>query len=286
MGFKNAAQRKAVWASRNEKKKGSPAKHCASDMMHSGGWQEMRKHNSPGTIGNKAGIKHNEKMRQAIGTFKMPHSPLNQGHKKLTADGPKIPENEAKAWADFKAGYMNRKEHMGKPITAEQNLAEYNREKTEFYYDRNKKKLRLIPTDDGEQKIMDGIEKNQLAPDRQSSRKIPGQDLDKVQVDERGEYAVNMYNRQDTIRPADGKNFKPFIKGKQSGKMPSGYLSDDDYTIKDGKISPLNKEGKKDACYHKVKSRVKVWPSAYASGQLVQCRKAGAANWGEKSKKK
>ena len=51
-------------------------------------------------------------------------------------------------------------------------------------------------------------------------------------------------------------------------------------------MSPLNKEGKKDACYHKVKSRVKVWPSAYASGQLVQCRKAGAANWGEKSKKK
>ena len=32
-------------------------------------------------------------------------------------------------------------------------------------------------------------------------------------------------------------------------------------------------KGKKDACYHKVKSRVKVWPSAYASGQLVQCRK-------------
>jgi|TARA_R100000353_G_scaffold121256_1_gene86255 hypothetical protein len=47
--------------------------------------------------------------------------------------------------------------------------------------------------------------------------------------------------------------------------------------------SPM--KGKKDACYHKVKSRVKVWPSAYASGQLVQCRKAGAANWGTKSKK-
>tara|TARA_A100000172_G_scaffold29050_1_gene17180 strand:- start:2186 stop:2452 length:267 start_codon:yes stop_codon:yes gene_type:complete len=50
--------------------------------------------------------------------------------------------------------------------------------------------------------------------------------------------------------------------------------------------SPMQKKGKKDACYHKVKSRVKVWPSAYASGQLVQCRKAGAANWGTKSKKK
>ena len=42
--------------------------------------------------------------------------------------------------------------------------------------------------------------------------------------------------------------------------------------------------GKKDACYHKVKARYKVWPSAYASGALVQCRKKGAANWGNKSK--
>jgi len=40
---------------------------------------------------------------------------------------------------------------------------------------------------------------------------------------------------------------------------------------------------KKDACYHKVKSRYKVWPSAYASGALVQCRKKGASNWGNKS---
>lgn len=44
-------------------------------------------------------------------------------------------------------------------------------------------------------------------------------------------------------------------------------------------------EGKKDACYYKVKSRVKIWPSAYASGQLVQCRKRGAKNWGKGSKK-
>jgi hypothetical protein len=42
-------------------------------------------------------------------------------------------------------------------------------------------------------------------------------------------------------------------------------------------------EAKKDACYNKVKSRYKVWPSAYASGALVQCRKKGAKNWGNKS---
>ena len=41
--------------------------------------------------------------------------------------------------------------------------------------------------------------------------------------------------------------------------------------------------GKKDACYTKVKSRYDVWPSAYASGALVKCRKVGAANWGNKS---
>ena len=44
--------------------------------------------------------------------------------------------------------------------------------------------------------------------------------------------------------------------------------------------------GKKDACYRKVKARYDVWPSAYASGALVKCRKVGAANWGNKSKKK
>jgi hypothetical protein len=42
---------------------------------------------------------------------------------------------------------------------------------------------------------------------------------------------------------------------------------------------------KQDACYSKVKSRYKVWPSAYASGALVRCRKVGASNWGNKSKK-
>lgn len=37
---------------------------------------------------------------------------------------------------------------------------------------------------------------------------------------------------------------------------------------------------KKDACYYKVKASAKVWPSAYASGRLVQCRKKGADNYG------
>jgi hypothetical protein len=49
-------------------------------------------------------------------------------------------------------------------------------------------------------------------------------------------------------------------------------------------IEEKKKSGKKDACYSKVKSRYKVWPSAYASGALSKCRKVGAKNWGNKSK--
>ena len=63
------------------------------------------------------------------------------------------------------------------------------------------------------------------------------------------------------------------------------------YVSTDKKENKMNEEkdikgkgsGKKDACYTKVKSRYDVWPSAYASGALVKCRKVGAANWGNKS---
>ena len=39
----------------------------------------------------------------------------------------------------------------------------------------------------------------------------------------------------------------------------------------------------KDECYRKVKSRYRVFPSAYSSGALAKCRKVGAKNWGNKS---
>ena len=42
----------------------------------------------------------------------------------------------------------------------------------------------------------------------------------------------------------------------------------------------------KDACYHKVKARYRVFPSAYASGAIAKCRKVGAANYGKSTKKK
>ena len=55
-----------------------------------------------------------------------------------------------------------------------------------------------------------------------------------------------------------------------------------------GKIKPIafKKGGSKDACYHKVKARYRVFPSAYASGAIAKCRKVGAANYGKGGKKR
>ena len=74
------------------------------------------------------------------------------------------------------------------------------------------------------------------------------------------------------------------------GKKPIRVKTKTENTMKYCQHNECAKEAthiyeKKDACYSKVKSRYDVWPSAYASGALVKCRKVGAKNWGNKSKK-
>ena len=61
-------------------------------------------------------------------------------------------------------------------------------------------------------------------------------------------------------------------------------IEDPKYYTKLSKIEEKKSKGKKDACYHKVRSRYDTWPSAYASGALVKCRKVGAKNWGNSKK--
>lgn len=78
-------------------------------------------------------------------------------------------------------------------------------------------------------------------------------------------YAFNKKQREDKNQP------------KKTGAAKPTMVK----TYKENK--KMNEE--KDACYRKVKARYDVWPSAYASGALVKCRKVGAANWGKKSVK-
>ena len=82
----------------------------------------------------------------------------------------------------------------------------------------------------------------------------------------------------DAKKKADKKReskLPPHLQGDALAKMKKAFSEED----KKGKGS-----GSKDACYHKVKASAKVWPSAYASGRLVQCRKKGAANYGNSKK--
>jgi hypothetical protein len=72
---------------------------------------------------------------------------------------------------------------------------------------------------------------------------------------------------------------------KTGGAKPTNVRTEE-MDLQEVKDKPGKSSGKKDACYHKVKSRYDVWPSAYASGALVKCRKVGAANWGTKSEEK
>ena len=80
---------------------------------------------------------------------------------------------------------------------------------------------------------------------------------------------------------------------QKSGAAKPTYVSTDKKKMKKEEVEVAEAKdrkgkgsGKKDACYHKVKSRHSVWPSAYASGALVKCRKVGAANWGNKTESK
>jgi hypothetical protein len=72
---------------------------------------------------------------------------------------------------------------------------------------------------------------------------------------------------------------------EKSGAAKPTYVSTDKPEKKMNEESDKKGKGSgtKDACYHKVKSRYDVWPSAYASGALVKCRKVGADKWGTKS---
>jgi hypothetical protein len=88
--------------------------------------------------------------------------------------------------------------------------------------------------------------------------------------------AAELQRKQDQEMPASDRRAKELEKNEsKKHKCPScgGEM-----------VSEELMNEKKDACYYKVKSRYKVWPSAYASGALVKCRKKGSSNWG-KSKK-
>ncbi len=94
-----------------------------------------------------------------------------------------------------------------------------------------------------------------------------------------------------SMTPAERRSASRRKKAADPGQQSKSGAEKPTYVSTDKPKKKMNEEkdikgkgsGKKDACYNKVKSRYDVWPSAYASGALVKCRKVGAANWGTKS---
>tara|TARA_R100000988_G_C3956774_1_gene143997 strand:+ start:119 stop:844 length:726 start_codon:yes stop_codon:yes gene_type:complete len=201
--------------------KKSPLNHCDSEMMHSGGWGQVRKYNSPGTTGNKEAITHNKKIMSKIGTFNMPHSPLNKGHE-VNKDS----IASVQAWKKHKEGYLKK----------EGGQEEYDREKGEFYYSPKHGKLRLIPTDDGEVQDTSGIEKWQLAPDRKSSALHKESEANKRRreraEDEPGETQF-FYNKKYESLSKDKELAKTFAEFDKSYNMTPNATEEESKAVRD-----------------------------------------------------
>ena len=102
-----------------------------------------------------------------------------------------------------------------------------------------------------------------------------------------GKYAGKPCAKQpgQTTKPKCGSSkMKAELSDKEEERAFRRKNQEDPNPDRKGKAKMVATE-EKDACYTKVKSRYKVWPSAYASGALVKCRKVGAKNWGNKTQK-
>jgi hypothetical protein len=102
-----------------------------------------------------------------------------------------------------------------------------------------------------------------------------------------GKYAGKPCAKQpgQTTKPKCGSSkMKADLSDKEEERAFRRKNQEDPNPDRKGKAKMVATE-EKDACYSKVKSRYSVWPSAYASGALVKCRKVGAKNWGNKTKK-
>ena len=111
-----------------------------------------------------------------------------------------------------------------------------------------------------------------------------------ARVKEKGGAVTYPCNQEVTMN-ADGSGgpisiakFKKHNMFSKSGKVEVAETKKEHLALQKQGYGHESPAKKKDACYTKVKSRYTKWPSAYASGALVKCRKVGAANWGNKSK--
>jgi hypothetical protein len=132
----------------------------------------------------------------------------------------------------------------------------------------------------GETKTPKCFSSARLAALRRKGKK--GESIIKSAVRRKRQEDSGQQQKSGATKPTNVPTFAKGRKSKDYVKPEPGLR--ETMEIKEAqKDKPGKGSGTKDACYHKVKSRYSVWPSAYASGALVKCRRVGADNWGTKS---
>jgi len=169
------------------------------------------------------------------------------------------------------------------------------------------KRLRKAGISEAERKLADRLARKRKVYDKTTKKAMQGEasgharyrmssisrEMDGIKAKmNKEEVVAETKKKDDTYLETDFKKRlknnekarKELMKGPQM-KNPHLESYDSQEEVSEAKDKKGKGSGSKDACYHKVKSRYSVWPSAYASGALVKCRKVGAANWGNSSKK-
>ena len=134
-------------------------------MKKDGEWDEVKRENKQ--VKKLAKLRSMEENKSAV---KLATSSKYKKLKDEVYNPFPEPKRRKKAIAEFKKGYTDRKTKMTgtrfeRPVTPEQNLAEYNTEKGEFYFTGSalkKGKIKMLPTDEGDAPITKGIKKRNL----------------------------------------------------------------------------------------------------------------------------
>ena len=152
-----------------------------------------------------------------------------------------------------------------------------------------------------DQLLQDIIDKDKKGPNKYGGGQVIKTGLQKAHFEPEGQQLDELWGK---VAIGAGAAFIPYLL-KKFAKPAVDKAIDSPATGSDGLIDKMKQRRdainnatqknsyepeldmveEKDDCYHKVKSRYSVWPSAYASGALVKCRKVGAKNWGNKTKK-
>jgi Protein of unknown function (DUF5661) len=188
--------------------------------------------------------------------------------------------------SQIEMGIKVESEHTGSKRMARMIALQHLEELPDYYSKLKKAEKIKEETKSGDENLGDWFRKSD-AIDPKTGRKVPG--WRQIGGPFAGAPCARQPGQTSTPKCGSSKMAANLSDEEEDKAFRRKNRKDPNQPQKSGAAKPTNVATeetiieKKDACYHKVKSRYKVWPSAYASGALVRCRKVGADSWGNKT---